>query len=101
MTVCSAGKLLLSSNQLSGTVPSQLTTTFPPSSAAWSNNCIVNASTSLSGCGLVERPALIDFYTSTSGFNWPVSSGWLTAAHPCSWYGVGCLGGSSNTGPVV
>ena len=92
---------MLSSNQFTGSVPAQLTSVFPPSSAVWSNNCIVNASTSLSGCDLVERSALIDFYVSTRGPNWAINSGWLTASHPCSWYGVGCLGGSSNAGPVV
>ena len=99
--LCSAGNLLLSNNQLSGTVPSQLTSAFPTSTTTWSNNCIVNASTSQSGCDRVERPALLDFYLSTGGPYWPVNTGWLTAAHPCSWYGVGCLGGSTSSGPVV
>ena len=88
-------------NQLSGTVPSGVTSAFPAGSTTWSSNCIVNGSASLSGCDLVERAALIDLYMSTGGPSWTMSSGWMSGSHPCSWYGVGCLGGSTTSGPVV
>ena len=93
--------LRLSNNQLLGTVPAQLTTTFPVMSMTWSGNCIVNATATLAGCDLAERSALLDFYTATHGGGWVVSTGWMTSAHPCSWYGVTCQAGSTIAGPVV
>ena len=97
----STGSLRFGSNQLAGTVPSQLTTLFPPTAAAWSLNCITNSGALLSGCDLVERPALIDFYLSTGGPYWTLSSGWMSSTHPCTWYGVTCANGSTTSGPVV
>ena len=90
------------SNQLSGSVPTQLTSiSFPAGSATWTSNCIVNCSSLLTGCDLVERSALTDFYIATSGPYWTVNSGWMTSTHPCTWYGVKCSGGSTTSGPVV
>ena len=97
----SSGNMRFANNQLSGTVPTQLTGLFPASSATWSSNCVVNNSALLSGCDIVERSALTDLYTSTGGPYWTVSSGWMSSAHPCTWYGVGCAGGSTTSGPVV
>ena len=97
----SAGNLRMGNNQLTGTVPSQLASVFPANSTAWASTCITNSSALLSGCDLVERPALIDFYLSTGGPYWTLSSGWMSSTHPCTWYGVGCSGRPTSTGPVM
>ena len=89
------------SNQLSGSLPTQLTTLFPAASSTWSSNCIANCSSLLTGCDLAERAALADLYVSMGGPYWTVSSGWMSSTHPCTWYGLSCLGGSLTTGPIV
>ena len=88
-------------NQLSGTVPSQLTAAFPANSSTWASTCMVNVTASNAGCDLAERAALVDLFSSTGGLHWLISSKWLTTAHPCQWVGVECLSGSSAAGPVV
>ena len=100
VAVTSPGNLRFGSNQLSGTVPAQLTS-FPSTSAAWSYSCITNSAVSSSGCDMAERQALIDFYLSTGGPYWTSSSGWMTATHPCTWYGLSCSGGSLTGGSIV
>ena len=40
-----------------------------------------------------ECEALVAFYNHTNGPYWSRSSGWLTTATPCSWYGVMCRDG--------
>ena len=40
-----------------------------------------------------ECEALVALYNSTDGDNWNNNAGWLLSADPCSWFGVGCLGG--------
>ena len=100
-TLCSASKINFSGNQLTGTVPASLTGVFPVNSSIWSSNCMVNTTTSVAGCDMNERPALIDLYVSTAGPGWTVNTGWLTTSHPCTWFGVTCYGGSTTTGPVV
>ena len=107
LTGSSIGNVNFAGNQLTGTVPSRIATLLPPSSTVWSNNCIINATTILDGCTSItdsERSALLDFYFSTgggSGGSWVQTSGWVTRAHPCTWFGVTCLGGSVSSGPVV
>ena len=98
---CSAGNLLVGNNELNGTVPSQLSAKFPVNSTTWSSTCIANVSSPKSGCDLMERPALVDLYASTSGPQWVNNNGWLSLSHPCMWYGVTCSGGSTVSGPVV
>ena len=97
----SAANLRVGSNQLTGTVPLQLTTLFPVNSTTWASTCITNCNSTLAGCDLVERQALIDFYLSTGGPYWTLSSGWMSSTHPCTWYGVTCANGSTTSGPVV
>ena len=100
-TMTSSGSLRFGNNQLSGTVPSQLTVVFPVNSTTWASTCITNCNATLAGCDLVERPSLIDFYLSTGGPYWTLSSGWMSSTHPCTWYGVGCSGRSTSAGPIV
>ena len=97
----SAGTFRVAGNQLSGTVPPELTTSFPVNSTTWASNCIVNASTPRAGCDLPERDSLIDFYMSMGGPFWVTGNAWMAAPHPCAWIGVTCLGGSATSGPVV
>ncbi|MCB0036633.1 MAG: fibronectin type III domain-containing protein, partial [Anaerolineales bacterium] len=45
-----------------------------------------------------ECEALVSLYESTGGYadyswDWVQDDGWLTAADPCTWYGVGCANG--------
>lgn len=40
-----------------------------------------------------ECEALVALYVSTNGDEWKVNTGWLTAAAPCTWYGVTCVEG--------
>lgn len=43
-----------------------------------------------------ERQALLDFYASTNGPGWSVSSNWTGAAGTeCTWFGVTCNGGQT------
>ena len=41
---------------------------------------------------LEQRYALVTMYFSTFGDDWNESSGWLTAAHECTWFGISCNG---------
>lgn len=41
-----------------------------------------------------ERAALMDLYTSTNGADWLERGGWGSAADPCTWHGLGCIGGN-------
>lgn len=41
-----------------------------------------------------EREAFVDFYFSTNGPSWETKELWNSDSNPCSWYGVGCLGGA-------
>ena len=99
--VISVDNFRLNYNQLTGTVPPELTSRWPTSSSTWSNNCLANTTTTLRGCDLPERPALVDFFVSTAGPTWLVSTGWMTSAHPCTWLGITCLGASLTSGPIV
>ena len=56
----------------------------------------------IDGMGVVDGEP-VDFFaaTNTTGWTSACSSGWMTSAHPCSWAGVACLGGSKTSGPVV
>ncbi len=40
-----------------------------------------------------ERAALEALYNSTNGASWINNTGWMTAADPCTWYGVYCSNG--------
>lgn len=37
-----------------------------------------------------ERIALVEFFISTKGYDWNVNSGWLSADHHCTWFGIEC-----------
>jgi hypothetical protein len=80
-------------NQLQGTVPTSLTALFPLSSATWSSNCLTGISAPHVDCGMPERAALVDLFTSTSGPSWTQSTLWLSSASPCTWLGVSCASG--------
>ena len=95
--VASANRLSLAGNQLVGTVPTVLSR-FPIASSTWSSNCLANASNPYAGCDLTDRSGLVDVYCTTYGAGWKSSSTWLTSAHPCTWFGVGC---DSTTGPIT
>ena len=41
---------------------------------------------------LEQRYALVTMYFSTFGDDWNENSGWLTAAHECTWFGISCNG---------
>ncbi len=89
----------VSFNQLVGTVPAALAARFPLNSPVWSSNCLVNVASRFASCDMPERSALVDLYTSTNGYAWLSKSNWLSAVHPCSWFGVSCL--VDGVGPVV
>ena len=96
-----SAQVLLNNNQLSGTVPSALTSSLLPlSSSALANNCIVGIAVPYAGCSLVERAPLLDLYFATSNgtISWTASTGWATGDHPCTWLGVTCT--SDNTAVV-
>ena len=90
--------LSLASNQLTGSVPVGLTTTFPLTSLTWSSNCLTNCSNQYPDCSMPERAALVDLYTATAGTAWANSTRWLTSVSLCNWTGVTC---GSPSGPVV
>ena len=79
-----------SNNQLVGTVPTALTAQYPLSGAWWASNCLTGVSSRYIGCDVVDRAALVDLFSVTSGLTWLSSTLWLTSASPCSWFGVTC-----------
>ena len=91
------------SNQLSGTLPSNVAPLYPVGSSSWAYNCITGCTNQFTGCDLSERTMLVDLFTSTnrSLAGWTVATGWLSSAHPCTWFGVTCAAASLTTGPVV
>ena len=76
-------------------------TTFPASSAAWSNTCLYNVTSRFLGCDIAERAALVDVYVSTRGNMWLTHTGWLTFTNPCNWIGVVCVANSSGSLQVL
>lgn len=60
-----------------------------PSFALLTYDCLVQA-----GIPATECQALVSLYESTNGDAWVRNQGWLSAANPCDWHGVTCLGGS-------
>ncbi len=88
---------MLGSNQLTGAVPTSLTTRFPLTSSTWTANCLTGVSQQYSGCSLVERQPLVELYTATNGTGWTSRVNWLTSGHPCVWEFVQCV---SSSGPV-
>ena len=90
--------LVVSGNQLTGSVPTALQALFPTASSTWSTNCIAGVTSPYLGCDLNERSSLVELFIATNGFGWTARVGWLTPAHPCGWYGVTCGTGS---GPVT
>ena len=100
-TCCSAGCPTVQNNQLSGSLPPEVSSVYPPSAVMFSGNCIANASSRYVNCDLADRVALVDLFVSTSpgSTQWAnaVSCGWLTNTNPCSWAGVQC---DTSTGPV-
>ncbi len=94
------GRFDASNNQLTGTIPTSITATYPVASTTWSFNCLIGVSSRYASCDFAERAALVDVFGSTGGWgSWSVSTNWLNAtAHPCSWFGVTC---SAGNGTVV
>ena len=69
----------------------QLANTFFTYASCWANNCLDATYPQHDGCGMVERPALVDLFvaTTTPGVaGWRNSSNWLSDANPCTWAGV-------------
>ncbi len=55
---------------------------------------VVQSATDETGIPQIEYQALVTVYNQTGGAEWRDSSGWLSEATPCSWFGVTCSEGS-------
>lgn len=55
-------------------------------------NCVLPPANSLGNVGITagELSALQDFYAATNGPSWTISTGWMSSADPCTWFGVTC-----------
>jgi DNA-binding SARP family transcriptional activator len=55
---------------------------------------VVQSATDNTGIPQIEYQALVTLYNETGGAEWRDSTGWLSNATPCSWFGVTCSEGS-------
>ncbi len=80
----------MQNNNLSGIVPSELSSKF--NATSFNLNCLSNYTTQ-PWCPLpyLQLQALTDLYIATGGSGWRVSTRWLTG-DPClnTWFGVSC-----------
>ena len=82
----------VSSNQLTGSIPSAVAARIPVTASSWINNCLVNTTTRYATCDASARSVLVDVYESALGSGWLTATNWLSGTiPPCSWAGVGCV----------
>ena len=67
-----------------------MTATFPIAGTWWDTTCVIGVSSRPATCDMADRGPLVELYTSTALDGWTVSTDWLSASSPCTWYGVTC-----------
>ena len=87
----STGSMSFSYNQLSGTVPSALSTAFPANASAWTSTCITGCTLPANNCSMRERPFLVELFANSDTSLGGSTSSWFDqTTSPCSWKGVSC-----------